>query len=149
MGTILLAYRPTAEGNAALKHAVAQARLRDDELLIVRHVKLDSDIIRESETREEGSHVDLDKIDVDLSSLSDAINAEGVRCRSRVIASDEKPAKDLLEIANTQNVDLMVIGIRSRSPVGKLVLGSDAQDILLGADCPILAVKAEPGLNRM
>jgi nucleotide-binding universal stress UspA family protein len=47
-----------------------------------------------------------------------------------------------VEFANDEGIDLIVIGVRRRSPVGKLVLGSNAQDILLRADCPVLAVKA-------
>lgn len=38
-------------------------------------------------------------------------------------------------------VDLLVIGMKRRSPVGKLVLGSLAQFLLLNADVPVLAVK--------
>ena len=52
------------------------------------------------------------------------------------------PADDLLQAATDHDADLLVIGLRRRSAVGKLVLGSNAQDILLRADCAVLAVKA-------
>ena len=52
------------------------------------------------------------------------------------------PADDLIDVAEKENAALIVIGLRRRSPVGKLLLGSNAQEILLKADCPVLAVKA-------
>ena len=39
------------------------------------------------------------------------------------------------------DVDLLVIGVRRRSPVGKAFLGDVAQRLLLEADVPVLAVK--------
>ena len=54
------------------------------------------------------------------------------------------PAEDLLGVAIELNADLMIIGLRRRSAVGKFIMGSTAQRVLLEASCPILAVKAEP-----
>jgi len=52
------------------------------------------------------------------------------------------PVSDVLDIAEELDADIIVIGIRRRSPVGKLVLGSNSQSILLEAPIPVLAVKA-------
>ena len=52
-----------------------------------------------------------------------------------------EPAEDLISIAESSDADLIVIGLRRRTPVGKLILGSNAQRILLDAPCPVLAVK--------
>ena len=52
-----------------------------------------------------------------------------------------EPAEDLISIAETSDAALIVIGLRRRTPVGKLILGSNAQRILLDAPCPVLAVK--------
>ena len=50
---------------------------------------------------------------------------------------------DLLDAAEAADASLIVVGIRHRSPMGKLLLGSAAQQILLEAACPVLAVKPE------
>ena len=60
----------------------------------------------------------------------------------RDLIRGKDPADDLIEVAEKENAALIVIGLRRRSPVGKLLMGSHAQDILLRADCPVLAVKA-------
>ena len=55
----------------------------------------------------------------------------------------ERPAADeILERAAGVDADLIVIGQRRRSPVGKMLLGSTSQRILLDAVCPVVAVKA-------
>ncbi|GAB3267047.1 universal stress protein [Arthrobacter pigmenti] len=57
--------------------------------------------------------------------------------------ADTDGTSALIEISEAEETRMMVIGIRNRSKVGKLIMGSSAQHILLEAQCPVLAVKAE------
>ena len=47
-----------------------------------------------------------------------------------------------MAVADEVDADMIVIGLRRRTPVGKLIMGSNSQSILLDASCPVLAVKA-------
>ena len=67
--------------------------------------------------------------------------ASSTRCRQLVRGNE--PADDLIAVAEEVGADFIVIGLRRRTPVGKLIMGSNAQRILLEAPCPVLAVKAE------
>jgi nucleotide-binding universal stress UspA family protein len=59
-----------------------------------------------------------------------------------LFAGDE-PADVIVSQAEQQNARLIVIGLRRRSPVGKLLLGSTAQAVLFNAPCPVLSVRAQ------
>ena len=50
-------------------------------------------------------------------------------------------ADELLKAMENDDAELLVVGIRHRSPVGKLLLGSVAQQVLLECPKPVLAVK--------
>jgi nucleotide-binding universal stress UspA family protein len=51
-------------------------------------------------------------------------------------------AGEMVRVVRETDAEVLVIGVRHRSPVGKLIMGSVAQRILLGAACDVLAVKA-------
>ena len=53
-----------------------------------------------------------------------------------------EPSDELIRAAQETDAELIVVGLRHRTAVGKLLLGSYAQRVLLEADCPVLAVKA-------
>ena len=51
------------------------------------------------------------------------------------------PADELLKAMENDDAELLVVGIRQRNPVGKLLLGSVARQVLLECPKPVLAVK--------
>ena len=83
--------------------------------------------------------------EVETDDLAAELAASGVSYQIRTPADVHDSAEELLRTAETTSADFIVIGLRRRSPVGKLLLGSNAQRVLLDAACPVLAVKAEPG----
>lgn len=54
------------------------------------------------------------------------------------------PGPTILDIAETERPDLLVIGTHGRTGMARVLLGSTAEKVLRGAPCPVLAVKAEP-----
>ena len=65
----------------------------------------------------------------------------GVEHEVRQLVRGNEPAEDLIAVAEEVDAEFIVIGLRRRTPVGKLILGSNAQRILLDAPWPVLAVK--------
>jgi nucleotide-binding universal stress UspA family protein len=130
--TVLLAYRPSPEGDAAFAAAVDAALARDAELVVVHSSRGGRAETEQfvAEIQEAGF-----KMETKLTEL-------GVRHRLAEIVVGDSPARDVVRVADEIGADLLVIGLRNRSRVGKLLLGSDAQEILLTAPCPVLAVKA-------
>ncbi|MEX2550245.1 MAG: universal stress protein [Nitriliruptoraceae bacterium] len=131
---IVAGFLRSPEGRAALRRAIEETRLRDGELLVVHSMRGGErdELEQVMSYREEFEQLEADLKEAD------------VRYRLVEYARGNAPAEDLLQAAKDEDADMVVIGIRRRSPVGKLILGSNAQDILLHADCAVLAVKAAP-----
>lgn len=130
--TVVLGYVDTAPGNAAFAAAVAEAARRGEPLVALNSPTggslVDSALVTEERRRE----------------LEQAAQEAGVSLGLRQTAHHDDLPGALRDLADEVDASVVVIGIRRRSPVGKLFLGSDAQRVLLDLDRPILAVKPRP-----
>ncbi|HEX6232123.1 MAG TPA: universal stress protein [Jiangellaceae bacterium] len=130
---ILVGYVRTPEGEAALARAIQEASLRAAELVVVH-----------SERGGERGETERSIADSkELAAVRAKLEAAGVHHSVRELVRGKEPGDDLVDFANEIGAELIVLGLRRRSPVGKLVLGSTTQDVLLGADCPVLTVSAD------
>ena len=131
MGAVVVGYVPKPEGEAAVDQGIAEAKLRGTTLVVVNSHRGGRDYDDGASARNEQ----------DLTALETKLKESGLEYDVRQLVRGFEPAEDLIGIAEDCDADLIVIGLRRRTPVGKLILGSNAQRILLDAPCPVLAVK--------
>jgi nucleotide-binding universal stress UspA family protein len=132
MGTLVVGYVPKPEGEAALRAAVTEAQRREARLVVVN-------------SHRGGAEFDGRKsleADEEVERVRAHLEETGLEFEIRQLVRGFEPAEDILSIAEASDAELIVIGLRRRSPVGKLVLGSNSQRVLLDAPCPVLSVKA-------
>jgi nucleotide-binding universal stress UspA family protein len=128
--TIVVGYVPTPEGEAALTAAISEAGLRQEPLHIVNTSRGDS--LVDSRFASEDA----------LAAVRERLEKSGVVYEIDQQVGRHDASEELVDIADRLRASLIVIGLRRRSPTGKLITGSQAQRILLDAHCPVLAVKA-------
>ena len=130
---IVVGFVPTNEGRAALRRAAEEAKLRSTRLVVINSNRGGKDLAADEAA---GYEAELETVKRELTEA-------GVDHEVRQLVRGLEPVEDLIAVAEETEADFIVIGLRRRTPVGKLILGSNAQRILLDAPCPVLAVKAD------
>ncbi|WP_122942366.1 universal stress protein [Brachybacterium sp. EE-P12] len=113
--SVLVAGTDTPEGKAAYRYGIEEARRRGEDLVVFLL---------------EGRHA----ASPDLGEVRETVEHPDERSHS--------PAGDLIDRAEGEDVSALVIGVRHRTAVAKLFLGSSAQQIILEANKPVICVKA-------
>ena len=65
----------------------------------------------------------------------------GVEVETHLLVRGLEPADDIITFSEENNAELIVMGVRKRSPVGKLLFGSVAQRVILNTDIPVICIK--------
>jgi len=128
---IMLAYNRSDAAQDALQLAIAHGRAFKASVLVVTAMEGGPAVSREQFARAER----------ELRFAENELKGADVPCKTHLVVMDGSPAEMLLSFARKNGVDEIIMGVQKRSRVGKLLLGSTAQFLILNADCPVVTVK--------
>jgi nucleotide-binding universal stress UspA family protein len=134
---VLVGAQESPPGLAAIRAAVAKAEAEGAELHLVGYLEPPK-----GEAGMSSYPREVERLQDQVARLAARLVPEHIATQAHVPTGVTRPSEAILRVAAQEGVDLIVIGMRKRSRVGKLLLGSNAQDILLAAECPVLSVKA-------
>ena len=69
------------------------------------------------------------------------LNSENIPYETQLVISSLESGEDLVQFAEENKIDEIIIGVRKKSKTGKLLFGSTAQYVILNAPCPVVSVK--------
>ncbi|MFD1710544.1 universal stress protein [Ottowia sp. GY511] len=128
--TILVAYVARPEGKAALDKGIEIATRRNEPLVVV--------------NAGPGGRDDASVVDgYEGERVAERLATLSVPAEFKHFVRGKSAVEEIDELVHQLQVSVLVIGLRRRSAVGKLLLGSTAQEILMTVSCPVLAVKAD------
>jgi nucleotide-binding universal stress UspA family protein len=130
--TIAVAHDDSPEGHAALVHAAREAAFRQTALAVLH-------VFTSTAPAEGGGEAALRQRIGE--SLAEAGHAS-LAWRLHAITGDGTRAESLVELTEQVAADLLVVGSRRRTPIGKFLLGSTVQRVILESPVPVLVVKA-------
>jgi len=128
--TIVVAYVARPEGQAALDKGIEIAKRRNERLIVVN--------ASPGGTKEDASMIDVQESE----RVEKLLRTAGVDAEFKQFVRGKSAVEEIDALVDAVQASVLIIGLRKRSPVGKLIMGSVAQELLLTASCPVLAVKA-------
>ena len=99
------------------------------------------DVVTSMEKGSENQREDIDQAERGLEWAKSIFDENDIACNTHLLIRGLTPGEDLIEFAKENNVDEILVGVKRRSKVGKLLMGSTAQYVILKASCPVVSVK--------
>ena len=127
---ILVGYDGSDLAKRALKLAQEHAKAFGAEVIHVLHSK-----VTDLPTKQHK----LDEQDMD--EVRRSVEKGGGLCETHLLIRNMEPGPHLVKFAEDHAIDEIVIGVKMRSKVGKLLMGSTAQHVILQAPCTVVSVK--------
>lgn len=128
---ILVAYRGSNVGKDLLDLAVQHAKAFGAEVQLITSLPGG-----DRTTTEQASEAEED-----LEKAKKVLADQGVAAETHLLVRGKTPGEDVVAFAREHNCSEILIGVKSRSKMGKILFGSTAQYVILKADCPVVSVK--------
>jgi nucleotide-binding universal stress UspA family protein len=129
--TLLVAYVARPEGQAALDKGIEIAKRRNERLVVVN--------ASPGGTKEDEAMIDVQESE----RVEKLLRTAGIDAEFKQFVRGKSAVDEINALVDSLQASVLIIGLRKRSPVGKLIMGSVAQELLLTVSCPVLAVKAK------
>ena len=128
---ILVGYDGSNSAKSALQLARDHAKVRDASIDVV------TSMVKANENHYEA----VRQAELGLEYTKTLLNEEGIGCETHLLVRGLSPGEDLVQYAVENEIDEIFIGVRRRSKVGKALMGSTAQHVILNAPCPVVTIK--------
>ena len=128
---ILVGYDGTNSAKEALNLAKTHAKVFGASVAVVTSMEKGTENQRE----------DISEAEKLLEWAKSLFEENEIACDTHLLIRGLSPGEDIVEFAKENQVDEIIVGVKRRSKVGKLLMGSTAQYVILQAPCPVVSVK--------
>ena len=128
---IMVGYDGTEVAKEALRIAKKRAKAFEAKVYVLTSMHGGSDDHAE----------EIQEAESGLKFAQEFFESDGIPCEEHLLIHGLEPGEDLVQFAEENEIEEIVIGVKRRSKVGKFLFGSTAQYVILEAPCPVLTVK--------
>ena len=128
---ILVGYDGSNSAKDALKLAKDHAMALDAKV----------DIVTSMVGAKNNQYDDVRQAELGLEYAKALLEEDSIDCETHLLIRGLSPGEDLVQFAEDNQINEIIVGVRRRSKVGKLLMGSTAQHVILNAPCPVVTIK--------
>ena len=99
------------------------------------------DVVTSMEGAKNNQYVDVRQAELGLEYAKALLEEDNIDCETHLLIRGLSPGEDLVQFAEDNQISEIIVGVRRRSKVGKLIMGSTAQHVILNAPCPVVTLK--------
>lgn len=128
---ILVGYDGSNSAKDALKLAKDHAMALDAKV----------DVVTSMVEAKNSQYDDVRQAELGLEYAKALLEEDSIHCETHLLIRGLSPGEDLVQFAEDNQINEIIVGVRRRSKVGKLLMGSTAQHVILNAPCPVVTIK--------